>query len=115
MASTQPEENVRNLLVALLENYSHARLIALCFSGRAGRPLAARNGRWGRGEVLSPSLSVRHPTIAVQENGTYGGQGKAVGCVPPTALLFEQAASIQDQQNQTLNQHDCGHARDGKH
>jgi hypothetical protein len=24
---------------------------------------------------------------AVQENGTYGGQGKA-GCVPPTALLF---------------------------
>jgi hypothetical protein len=29
-----------------------------------------------------------NPTIAVQENGTYGGQGKAVGCVPPTALLF---------------------------
>jgi len=24
-------------------------------------------------------------------------------------------ASIQDQQNQTLNQHDCGHARDTKH
>ena len=32
-------ENARNLFVALLENYSHARLIALCFSGRAGRPL----------------------------------------------------------------------------
>jgi len=30
------------------------------------------------------------PTITVQENGTYGGQGKAVGCVPPAALLFEQ-------------------------
>jgi len=29
-----------------------------------------------------------NPTIAVRENGTYGGQGKAVGCVPPTALLF---------------------------
>ena len=29
-----------------------------------------------------------NPTIAVQEHGTYGGQRKAVGCVPPTALLF---------------------------
>ena len=29
-----------------------------------------------------------NPTNAVQENGTYGGQGKAVGCAPPTALLF---------------------------
>jgi hypothetical protein len=44
-----------------------------------------------------------------------GDEGKAVGCVPPTALLFEQGISIQDQQNQILNQHDCGHARDGKH
>src|SRR5215469_8706244 len=26
-----------------------------------------------------------------REHGTYGGQGKAVGCVPPTALLFEGA------------------------
>ena len=31
------------------------------------------------------------PTITVQENGTYGGQGKAVGCVPPTALLSLRA------------------------
>jgi uncharacterized membrane protein YeaQ/YmgE (transglycosylase-associated protein family) len=38
-----------------------------------------------------------------------------VGCVPPTALLFEQGGSIQNQQNQTLNQHDCSHSRDGKH
>jgi hypothetical protein len=30
------------------------------------------------------------PHDAVQENGTYGGKGKAVGCVLPTALLFEQ-------------------------
>jgi hypothetical protein len=43
-----------------------------------------------------------------------GQLGKAVGCASPTALLFEQAASIQDQQNQTLNQHNCGHACDGK-
>jgi hypothetical protein len=28
------------------------------------------------------------PHDAVQENGTYGGQGKAVGCVSPAALLF---------------------------
>jgi hypothetical protein len=46
---------------------------------------------------------------------SYGGQGKAVGCVPPTALLFEQALSIKDQQNQTLNQHDCCHPGDGNH
>ena len=38
-----------------------------------------------------PSFDI--PTIAVQENGTYGGQGKAVGCVPPTALLFEESRS----------------------
>src|SRR6516165_6947132 len=33
-----------------------------------------------------------------REHGTYGGQGKAVGCVPPTALLFEGAflTSIKD-------------------
>ena len=35
---------------------------------------------------FSASLSVRHPTTAVQENGTYGGQGKAAGCVPLAAL-----------------------------
>ena len=36
-------------------------------------------------------------------------------CSRVAALLFEQAASIQDQQNQTLNHNDCGHPRDGKH
>ena len=34
------------------------------------------------------------PHDAVQENGTYGGQGKAVGCVPPAALLFEQRSTL---------------------
>jgi len=29
-----------------------------------------------------------NPTTAVQENGTHGDEGKAVGCVPPTALLL---------------------------
>jgi len=50
------------------------------------------------------------PTTAAQESGAMGGQGKAVerrGA--PTALLFEEMISIQDQQNQTLNQHDGRH------
>jgi hypothetical protein len=29
---------------------------------------------WGRSEDLSPSRPVRHPTIAVRENGTNGGR-----------------------------------------
>ena len=33
----------------------------------------------------------RHPTTAAQENGTMGDEGKAVGCVPPTALLSFRA------------------------
>jgi len=28
-------------------------------------------------------------------HGTLGDEGKAVGCVPPTALLFEQHAAIE--------------------
>jgi hypothetical protein len=36
---------------------------------------------------------VSTPNDAVQENGTTGEEGKAVGCVPPTALLFEQRSS----------------------
>ena len=42
---------------------------------------------WGQSEDLSPSLSVRHPTTAVQENGTMGDDGKAAGCVSLAALL----------------------------
>jgi hypothetical protein len=33
-----------------------------------------------------------------------GDQGKAVGCVPPTALLFEEALNTQDQQNKIRDQ-----------
>jgi hypothetical protein len=33
------------------------------------------------------SPPVRHPTIAVQENGTYGGQAKVAGFRGPAALL----------------------------
>jgi len=32
-----------------------------------------------------------NPHGAVRGDGTYGGQGKAVGCAPPTALLFVEA------------------------
>jgi hypothetical protein len=56
------------------------------------------------------------PTLPSKKTVRMGDDGKAVGLLHwPTALLFAQALrSIQDQQNQTLNQHDCGHARDGK-
>ena len=43
--------------------------------------------RWGRGEEFQRFTLSSAPTIAVQENGTYGGQGKAAGCVPLAALL----------------------------
>src|SRR6516164_10235043 len=57
-----------------------------------GRPLTLRNRRDGdEGEAASLHRPFDNPHDAVREHGTYGGQGKAVGCVPPTALLFEGA------------------------
>src|SRR6516164_3322758 len=57
-----------------------------------GRPLTLRNRRDGdEGEAASLHRPFDNPHDAVREHGTYGGQGKAVGCVPPTALLFEEA------------------------
>ena len=52
--------------------------------------LVATEG-WDGGEVcrITSLAGFDSPHDAVQENGTYGGQGKAVGCVPPTALLSE--------------------------
>jgi hypothetical protein len=44
-----------------------------------------------------------------------GDEGKAVGRRRRLCCLSKQAISIQDQQNQTLNQHDCSHPRDGQH
>ena len=35
-----------------------------------------------------------NPMDAAQESGTWGDEGKAVGCVPPTALLFKQALNF---------------------
>jgi hypothetical protein len=76
-------------------------------SGRTGTTVKASD--WLHCPFDNPMLP---PKKAVRK----GQQGKAVGCVPPTALLFELAmGSIQDQRNQTLNQHDGGHARDGKY
>jgi hypothetical protein len=31
------------------------------------------------------------------------------------ALLFEQGVNTKSAKSKTLNQHDCGHPRDGKH
>jgi hypothetical protein len=45
-------------------------------------------------KISITSLPVRHPHDAAQESGTYGGQGKAVGCASPTALLFLRGCLI---------------------
>jgi len=59
-----------------------------------GRPLTLRNRRDGdEGEAASLHRPFDNPHDAVREHGTYGGQGKAVGCLPPTALLFGPPAS----------------------
>ena len=61
------------------------------FPSRAGRPHLGMEA-WGLGEeTASPALHLPfdNPTIAVQENGTYGGQGKAAGFRGPAALLCE--------------------------
>jgi len=52
-----------------------------------------------------PSLSVRQPNVS---GGTYGGrtQSRWLRAADGFAVW---AHSIQDQQNQTLNQHDCRH------
>jgi hypothetical protein len=64
-----------------LGNRLRAIAPAVCFPGRAVR-------LWGS---RTPSLSVRRPTNAVQENGAYGGQGKAAGglSLAPAASLSE--------------------------
>jgi hypothetical protein len=57
-----------------------------------------------------------NPTLPSKNTARMGDEGKAVGCVPPTALLFEQAVqSIQDQQNQIRDQRDCRHPCYGEH
>jgi hypothetical protein len=49
-----------NLLIALLENYSHARLIALCFARWTGRPSAAER-KMGTNAITSPAGSTTLP------------------------------------------------------
>ena len=69
----------------------------------------------GDREVVSLSSRCRSdsPTCRGARMGGRKQSRQALGA--PTALLFEEVVSIQDQQNQTLNQHDGGHACDGKH
>jgi hypothetical protein len=73
-------------------------------------PSARKTGDEGEAHLHRP---FDNPHDAVREIGTYGGRRQS-RWPPPTALLFA-VQSIQDQQNQTLNQHDCSHPRDGKH
>jgi len=86
-SSASPHDLFRTTLSSLHSGEGLFRVVR--FFGRTGVVPRRANGRWGRGEDLSPSLSVRHPTIAAQESGTYGDEGKAVGTMPPTALLFQ--------------------------
>ena len=58
------------------------------FIGRTGSSICL-----ARGEGASLQLPVRQPARC-REHGTYGGQGKAVGCVPPAALLFVESRSF---------------------
>jgi hypothetical protein len=72
-------------------------------------PLSPALDRRGIGRLLCRDDSARAETVTA-------GRRQSHCCVSPTALLSEQALnSIPDQQNQTLNQDDCCHARDGKH
>jgi hypothetical protein len=57
-----------------------------------GRPLASQLGRKVKTQTSLPGFDSPHD--AVQENGTYGRHGKAVGCVSPTALLFLSNAFV---------------------
>jgi hypothetical protein len=45
--------------------------------------------------ITSPP--VRRPTTTAQESGAMGDEGKAVGCVPPTALLSEARSRVSSQ------------------
>jgi len=61
------------------------------FTGRIGRLPFRGTEAWGR-KVMQPHsiitlIAGSTPNNAVQENGTYGGQGKAVGFPRLTALL----------------------------
>jgi hypothetical protein len=56
------------------------------------RPLASQLGRKVKTQTSLPGFDSPHD--AVQENGTYGRHGKAVGCVSPTALLFLSNAFV---------------------
>ena len=64
-------------------------VLAPARAGAFGVPLS-RKQVWDEGEEPHHQQLHRrfdNPTTAVQENGTYGGQGKAAGCVPLAALL----------------------------
>jgi hypothetical protein len=59
-------------------------------------PSAAEQMVGDKVKISITSLPVRRPHDAAQESGTYGGQGKAVGCASPAALLFVEAISVED-------------------
>jgi hypothetical protein len=62
---------------------------------------------WGWKEAPSGPVKPCHAECSWGCTAGLGDESKAVGCVSPTALLSERARSIQDQQNQIRDQHDC--------
>src|SRR5262249_30538787 len=56
-----------------------------------GRPPFAERSVGMKVKNASTSPPVRHPTTAVQENGTYGGQGKAAGRTLAALLCVNSA------------------------
>ena len=71
-------------------------------SGRTGACLAARDG-WGRGEDLSPSLSVRQPNdCCPRTRHVWGTKAKPLADADGFAVLSKR--STQDQQNKIRDQ-----------
>ena len=69
----------------LLRSHYRQRYAALVELGRLFCP-------WDEGEARVTSPPVRQPArCCPRKRHVWGDEGKAVGCVPPTALLFEGA------------------------
>src|SRR6516225_12050541 len=70
--------------VDCLERRRYAALVELGSSP----PAALKGTKSEASAALASPPGFDIPTNTVQENGTYGGQGKAVGVSHPAALLF---------------------------
>src|SRR6516165_9855282 len=80
-----PEGIDRAAKKELLRSHYRQRYAALVELGRLFCP-------WDEGEARVTSPPVRQPArCCPRKRHVWGDEGKAVGCIPPTALLFEGA------------------------